>query len=148
MLWKYKQNVGHIRKRGAAAKARMEQRQKKKRKQNLDRNVTKKVVARNGFSSDEESSAVETERDEEEQERESDDAELEVEDEDEDELEVDDTEEIDNNDCNARPCLISILIKNKKTEVNWVRCCACPKWFHQLCVGVGDDDLTFKCHNH
>ena len=111
-----------------------------------DRAVAKKVIARNGFSSDEESSAEEREEYEEEEESEMDDDELEVESEDEEE--ADETEEVDDNDCNARLCSIGSIIKRKNANVAWVRCSACPKWFHQFCVDVSDDDLTFKCHNH
>ena len=42
------------------------------------------------------------------------------------------------------PCSIGTIIKNKNANVTWVRCSACPKWFHQFCVDVSDDDLTFK----
>ena len=146
MLFKHKQNMGHIKKRGAAAKKDFEEAQRKKRKLSQDRSVAKKVITRNGFSSDEESSAEEREEFEEEEESEMDDDELEVESEDEEE--ADETEEVDDNDCNARPCSIGSIIKRKNENVAWVRCSACPKWFHQFCVDVSDDDLTFKCHNH
>ena len=106
----------------------------------------KKVIARNGFSSDEESKTKEREEYEEEEESKMDDDELEVESDDEEK--TDETEEVDDNDCNARLCSIGSIIKRKNANVAWVRCSACPKWFHQFCVDVSDDDLTFKCHNH
>ena len=68
--------------------------------------------------------------------------------EEEGDVEPESDEDIDDDDCNARPCIIDGLVKNKKTKVAWVRCCACLKWFHQYCVGVADDDLTFKCPKH
>ncbi|KAL5014006.1 hypothetical protein ScPMuIL_008276 [Solemya velum] len=50
---------------------------------------------------------------------------------------MDDDEDGDEDDCAAIKCLKPI-----GDEVNWVQCDRCEEWFHLLCVGLGDDEIT------
>jgi len=51
----------------------------------------------------------------------------------------------DDDECSAAKCL-----KPTGEEVNWVQCDRCEKWFHLLCVGLGEDEVSesedYVCH--
>lgn len=65
-------------------------------------------------------------------------------------MEDEDDDENDDENCSAIKCL-----KPTGEEVNWVQCDRCEEWYHLLCVGLGDDEVTedeeyecFKCKNN
>ena len=49
---------------------------------------------------------------------------------------------VDNNidECSADLCIINEVVDNLGGDVNWVKYVICPKWFHQFCVRVGDEE--------
>ena len=58
-------------------------------------------------------------------------------------------EEPDVDDCNARPCIIDQVIAKSKETVEWVQCRLCPRWFHQHCAQIDDEQaLLFECNIH
>ena len=86
------------------------------------------------------------------------DEESEDDDEEDEELEEDEEDEsvcneqendIDDDDCNARPCKIKFVIINSKERVDWIQCRSCPKWYHKYCVDVDEQvAYLFECEKH
>ena len=85
------------------------------------------------------------------------DVEADCQNEDEDESAIESEEEeseeesdIDDDDCNARPCIIDQVVAKAKQTVDWIQCRLCPKWYHNYCAQVDDDDhaYLFKCKFH
>ena len=44
-------------------------------------------------------------------------------------------EEVDDDDCNARPCKIEKVIEKSNQTVEWVQCRLCPKLFSSVLCG-------------
>ena len=61
----------------------------------------------------------------------------------------DESDDIDDDDCNARPCIIDNIVSKSKDHVDWIQCRLCPKWYHAYCINVNEDVAhLFECDKH
>ena len=142
LLWKHKTNVGHKKNHFEAARKEAEASDEKKANQNAEKNVAKAAAKQKCITS---CFAREWEQEDTDEVEEVEDTEH-VDDLDED---LSGHMEQDDDDCNANPCKIHEIISKSSQRAEWVQCRVCPKWFHQHCVGVDEQNAaSFECTFH
>ena len=142
LLWKHKTNVGHKKNRIERAKKQVQEEADKSTKQKAEKTIAKKVAKQKCITN----CFVLSQEELEETEKEEGNSNIDMEDNAQISIEE---EEVDDDDCNARPCKIEKVIEKSNQTVEWVQCRLCPKWFHQYCVEVNDTNARmFECALH
>ena len=136
LLWKHKTVLGHKKNRSEIAKNRDVLEKETATKQSKEKEIAKKIAGQKIITN-----WVNTQTDKDE------DTEEEAGGHDSGEIEED--MEVDDGDCNARPRKINNLISKSKQHVDWIQCRLCPKWFHNCCVSVEEENAhLFQCDSH